>query len=155
MLDFEEEMNKAAQSPAIEKNYKLLVDQVIAIGNERFRASSSLVRLEAAGIHGTLRRQNRLGYPSRPLRQSGGSTTYPGLADYMHEELANLAPRSIKECVLHRLSARYADSLIGANRGSSREGIFGQDRRVHPSFLVAFPEPWILKREYDEFGSQE
>uniref|UniRef100_A0A0W0F4K4 Uncharacterized protein n=1 Tax=Moniliophthora roreri TaxID=221103 RepID=A0A0W0F4K4_MONRR len=140
MLDFEEEMNKAAQSPAIEKNYKLLVDQVIAIGNERFRASSSLVRLEAAGIHGTLRRQNRLGYPSRPLRQSGGSTTYPGLADYMHEELANLAPRSIKEC---------------ANRGSSREGIFGQDRRVHPSFLVAFPEPWILKREYDEFGSQE
>jgi actin len=67
---------------------------------------------------------------------SGGTTMFPGIADRMTSEVANLAPSAIKVKVVSPPERKYSVWIGGSILGS----------------LSTFQQMWISKMEYDEAG---
>jgi actin beta/gamma 1 len=146
-LDFNQELETAAESASMVKTYQLPDGAFIDIGSERFRCPEALFQpsmlgLEAVGIHETT--YNSIMKCDVDIRRdlygnvvlSGGTTMFPGIADRMEKEISALAPSAMKIKIVAPAERKYS-VWIGGSIVSS---------------LSTFQSMWVSKEEYEEAG---
>ncbi|XP_035674718.1 actin-3-like [Branchiostoma floridae] len=141
--DFESELDKAAKSTELERNYELPDGQVITVGNERFRGPEALFQpsflgLEAEGIHQNV--HSAIMKSDVEIRKdlcanivlAGGSTVFQGLGERLEKEVAAL-PSGLKVKV----------TALGMNAAWKGGSLFCTAEEFGG---------WVTKDEYDEMG---
>ena len=144
--DFEKDMEISNNNSDLNKVYKLPDGNEINIDKERFECAEilfkpSLIGSEEKGIHEIINKcVMKLDISIRKefyynIVLSGGSTLFPGFAQWIEKELSNLVP-NYKLKIIAEPERKYL-SWIGASITTS---------------LSSFENQWIPIEEYDEYG---
>jgi len=146
-MNFEQDLEKAADSSEIEKQYELPDGNIITVGAERFRCPEvlfkpSFIGKESKGIH-ELTFQSIMKcdidirkdlYKNTVL--SGGTTMFPFIEDRLQNEMKTLAPAGNDIKIIAPPERKYSVWIGGSILAS----------------LSTFEEMWVGKDEYDEAG---
>ena len=146
-LDFDAEMQKSIDSSEVDTFYKLPDEQMITIGNERFRCPEVLFQpgmlgKECSGIHQqTFETIMKCDIDLRKdlfnnIVLSGGTTMYKGIAERMTKELNAITPAGMSIRVIAPPERKYSVWIGGSILAS----------------LSTFQQMWIAMAEYTESG---
>jgi len=145
--DYQNDVEKAADSSEVEKQYELPDGNIITVGAERFRCPEvlfqpSFIGKESPGIH-------ELTYKSimkcdidirkdlyKNTVLSGGTTMFPFIEDRLQNEIKALAPAGNDIKIIAPPERKYSVWIGGSILAS----------------LSTFEEMWVGKDEYDEAG---
>jgi len=145
--DFTNDIEKAADSSEVEKQYELPDGNIITVGAERFRCPEvlfqpSFIGKESKGIHELT--FNSIMKCDIDIRKdlykntvlSGGTTMFPFIEERLQDEMKALAPAGMDIKIIAPPERKYSVWIGGSILAS----------------LSTFEEMWVGKDEYDEAG---